>query len=156
MLRIETKDFMREIAALEKKLEKLVEDKASPRVLNRVAEETARLIVKRTRLGFGVTEQGQKIRLKRLSDKYMEMRRRRRRFIDPTTSPGKSNLTFTGQMLRSVQARKDRVQIPSGRNEKVAGFVSMGGRPFFNISKQERSQLVRYFKNLVGGFDAKL
>jgi len=72
------------------------------------------------------------------------------------TTPNKSNLTFSGQMLESMKIlkiKKNSVLIsPKGRrrksqltNEEVAERVS-GKRPFNNLSDLEIKKLIRFYR----------
>jgi hypothetical protein len=122
-----------------------------------LANTAITLIVKRTRLGFGVrTEGGQRYALSSVkwSDRYARLRRTYP--LDGTTAPGKHNLTLTGQMLRSVrilETTKDGVVIgPQGArddgktNEDIAKWNAQRGRVFMNLSQNEYGQLVRVFR----------
>lgn len=136
-------------------------------------------IVKRTRLGKGVEQDGaDPQQLKSLSQSYRDFRKGKLAFftkggvvvpykpkqgpkLDESTSASKSNLTLTGQMLKSIKvivARTGSVLVgPTGSrrsafggksltsNKEVAGFVSIE-RPFLNLSKPEKAGLARYFK----------
>jgi hypothetical protein len=115
------------------------------------------LIVKRTRLGFGVKRDGgQRYPLSSVkwSDKYARLRKSYP--LDETTRPGKNNLTLTGQMLRSVRVLSvsDTGVIigPQGprdddkTNEDIAKWNAKRGRVFMNLSQNEYGQLVRAFR----------
>ena len=68
--------------------------------------------------------------------------------LSPETSPGKSNLTQTGDMLdditANVTASNDKINITIGFNSakerKKAGYVSED-RPFMSLTKDEQKQL---------------
>jgi len=138
------------------KIQALLKDAKGPKVSRPLVEEAINLIVKRTRLGYGVKREfGTKEKLRRLSPKYIVTRSKSRR-LDSTTSARKSNLTFTGQMLRSVQviqAKDGKIVIgPKGyrddgkQNEKIAGYQVDQGRAFMNVSKLEFQQLLRFYR----------
>lgn len=140
------------------RLEKTVKDAASAPQCKALGEEAIRLIVKRTRLGYGVTTQGIKQPLKKLSPGYIKFRKKQN--LSEFTTPSRSNLTFTGQLLDSMRVMfvsQGRVVVgPKGlrnsklTNEKLAEYVAKAGRPFNNLSEQEESQLVRYYRRLFG------
>lgn len=119
-----------------------------------VGEEAKRLIQKRTRLGGSVkTNLGTRSRLKPLSDGYKKQRRNKRSDLDRTTSPARSNLTYTGQMLREIG-----VKIRNGSiilrfihpfAKKKAEWVQDAGREFFYISKPEFKQLQNIMRKRV-------
>jgi hypothetical protein len=116
------------------------------------AEEAANLIKARTRRGYGVAFDGAPAqRLKKLSREYIDHRKRTRSALSSETSPGKSNLTYSGQMLDSLYARRRRIgnwsinlkaQRDDGKtNLQVARYAAAGGRPFLFLSKSELSVL---------------
>lgn len=132
----------------------------NPAQMTALAEFAIQLIVKRTRLGFGVTESlGTRSPLKRLSTRYVKQRKMFSA-LDTTTRPQKSNLTLTGQLLRSMQitARKSgAIYIgPSGQrddgksNRKIAEYQMAQGRTFNRLSLNEYNQIVRYYRKSFG------
>lgn len=125
-----------------------------------IAERAIQLIVRRTQKGFGVkNNNGQEIPLKALSAVYIEQRKRKRSELDGTTSPIKSNLTFTGQMLRSMTVKNvtnKSVSIGPNRrrrkggltNEQIAEFVQKE-RPFNNLSFKEINAIVKFMDEVL-------
>lgn len=125
-----------------------------------IAERAIQLIVRRTQKGFGVkNNNGQEIPLKALSSVYIEQRKRQRKLLDGTTSPIKSNLTFTGQMLRSMTVKEitnKSVSIgPNKRrrkggltNEQIAEYVQKE-RPFNNLSFKEINAIVKFMDEVL-------
>lgn len=118
------------------------------------------IIVKRTRRGFGVKKDGGNVRkLKSLKKSYVAQRRRLASKLSRFTSPNKSNLTFTSQMLSSIKVVKTvktktgvvSVISPKGShsggqtNEEVAVFASLS-RPFFHLAKKEKRELIEVFE----------
>jgi hypothetical protein len=123
------------------------------------------LIYGDTKAGKGVASDqegaGVEIRLAALSDTYVEYRRKK--LNSKNFSPGpffkvsKSNLTFTGQMLESLdfEARQGLVRVfvsdtsrteLSGRrsklsNKDVADIVTRNGRPFLGLSQRNERTL---------------
>lgn len=72
--------------------------------------------------------------------------------LDGTTSPKRSNLTTTGEMLRSIAARlsgsKVIIEMLGSRNKKLleyhtSGTDKMPARPFFELTLSELKQLRR-------------
>lgn len=136
-------------------LDKTVDDITSNATLEDIGRAIAEIIRVRTRLGYGVSRQGSKrTKLKPLSDMYKAYRRQNRRRLSPETSPNKSNLTFTGQLLDSLTFKAGRGKLrvePSGRrrggltNLKLAEHVTDQGRPFLNLSDNELKQITRIF-----------
>ena len=138
------------------KIQRLLKEAKSQKVIEPVAEEMIKLIVKRTRLGYGVKKElGTRQLLKKLSPRYVAARARSRR-LSSTTAPRKSNLTFTGQMLESVSVIKSQngkiVIGPTGyrddgkRNEKIAEHQANQGRTFMNLSQLEFNQILRFYR----------
>ena len=113
------------------------------RELREVGDLSAEAIFNRTKKGLGVKlTGGNPSRLKRLSEQYVRFRRGFRSLASDT-SPSKSNLTLTGQMLASVQTTKVR----QGTKGKALVLVSTKGRA--NINKAEwQADQGRIFMNL--------
>lgn len=128
--------------------------------LKPTADFLAEIVVKRTRLGYGVDNNyGKKTKLAALSKRYVKSRTMFAG-LNPLTTPKKSNLTRTGQMLDSIRARtRDGIIIiePTGRrddglsNADVAMFAHMGSknrpkRVFMNVSELEFKQTLRFYR----------
>jgi hypothetical protein len=121
----------------------------------KIGEEMKRLILGRTRTGYGVSndkiDNPSKVRLASLSDTYIEFRRKRIGFRPGRFfSPSFSNLSLTGQMLDSldIEAREGFVKVyvrdnsrtgyGSGKtNKEVADHVRVK-RPFMAIDKEQK------------------
>lgn len=144
-----------------KKLKNILGDSAKPNELIPLSRFVIDIIVKRTRLGYGVNKNfGTKQRLKPLSTKYKDYRARFPN-LSASTSPGKSNLTLTGQMLESMQAyriQNGKVVIgPTGSrkgsfltNLKVADYQEEQGRTFNRLSGLEFQQVLRFYRKRFG------
>lgn len=167
------------LGKVEKAIRAAVADATNRDNTQKLMNEATRLVKVRTKLGFGVPEPGaQRERLKPLSDSYIEQRANKARYftkndkvfripipggpsrhpdLSETTTPTKSNLTFTGEMLDSlrgfVTGPGKGVVKPTGArtdgsgltNQQVANFVSEQGRPFLNLSNNEILQLKQKF-----------
>lgn len=130
----------------------------SKKQMRELGFEAIDIIVERTRKGQGVKRTGgRKGRLKRLSPRYIAYRKTQR--LDRTTSPRKSNLTFTGQMLRSMTVKTSsnrRVTWgPNKRrrkggltNERLGEIVSIA-RPFNNLSSRELTKLAKNIERVL-------
>ena len=134
-----SKDIKELMKTLEKAKEELLD------TIQDVGDEAANLIRKRTRLGYGVAEKGaSKHKLTALNEKYA---RRRKHLINTSlTTPKRSNLTQTGEMLDSLTAVKksdDTVEITFSSEEAMdkATWNTDKGRPFNNLSRSEIRQL---------------
>ncbi len=121
-----------------------LEDIVSSDTVDTIGETAVELIKKRTRLGYGVSEQGgSKKKLDALSEPYKKQRKKNKP-KGPST-PSKSNLTNTGDMLDSMIATKSgtgKVEIgfDNTEDQKKAEYVSEK-RPFNNLSKSETKQI---------------
>ena len=133
----------KDIKELLQKLEKAKEELLD--TIEDTGDEAANLIRKRTRLGYGVAEKGgTKKRLNNLTEKYAK--RRKHLINNSLTTPKKSNLTQTGEMLDSLCAKKksdNTVEITFSSEEAMdkATWNTDKGRPFNNLSKAEIRQL---------------
>lgn len=133
-----------------------VEAASSKETMELLGETAVDLIRRRTQLGYGVSQTGgPRQRLKKLSDVYIEYRKGNRARLSPLTTVRRSNLTFTGQMLRAlgtISAQQAKTEIATIgtrddglRNEDVAQWVTEKGRPWLNLSKPELAQLLRVY-----------
>ena len=166
------------VGNIEKKIQDQIQKSVSASLDKQLAQETAEQVKKRTQLGFGVDENGKQVKLSPLSESYRAQRRgevafytdefgRVRKYtpenpppLSSKTTPAKSNLTKTGQMLESLTGEvknnqilinvKGRRQDGSGlTNEEVAEFVESQGRRFLDLTIAERNVLVRKIKDRV-------
>jgi len=154
-------DPIRSFGKIMDRIRKATEDAGKASVMKATGDFTVGLIVKRTRLGYGVAKDfGSKASLKKLSEPYKESRKKFKG-LSPTTTAGKSNLTRTGQMLQSVKTlrtQNGRVAIgPSGTrrgssltNAEVAGYQEDQGRPFNRVSELEYKQVLRFYRRQFG------
>jgi hypothetical protein len=164
--------------ALKVSLNSRIKLAVSPIYMAQYGNKAAQLVKDRTRLGFGVSEEGApREALEPLSDSYKKQRAGEIAFaktkegklyafkpksppkLSSFTSVGKSNLTNTGQMLdniklKSVSTGRATLHITGKRdgskltNDEVAGFVSEK-RPFFHLSKTELKQIALLFQSVL-------
>ena len=137
-----------------KQLDELMRKVIARRNLDAVGEMVADQIRKRTRLGYGVEDDGKsQKKLKKLSNGYKDWRKKNRRALSGDTTPARSNLTQTGDMLDSIEhkVQGDSVEISvNGRfNQDKARWVTEGGRPFMNLSKAERNMVADMFRDII-------
>jgi hypothetical protein len=111
----------------------------------------------RIRTQLGKDLKGGKI--KRLAASTVAYRRRYSDNLDSNTSPGRSNLTATGQLLRAIEAKADKNKIVislknkrsrdlSGASSKVSNsevkdFQEDKGRFFFGLAEFEKNFILR-------------
>ena len=143
-----------------------------------LAQDTANIVKKRTQLGFGVDSNGRQFKLPALSESYRAQRKGDIAFftdsrgnvipyepatpprLSKKTTPAKSNLTKTGEMLESLtgEVKDNKIFIDvkglrkdgSGMtNKEVSDFVEAQGRTFLDLTSAERKQLIREIKNRI-------
>lgn len=133
---------------------------ASQKNMRLIGERCIQLIVRRTQQGLGVKMVGgAEMPLRALSQNYIAFRNKQRRNLDPTTTANKSNLTFTGQMLRSMTIKQVSNSIVRvGPNEKVRkggltnarlAEILQQKRPFNNLSAREIKTVVEFFDEIL-------
>ena len=162
------------ILEIQAEINKAVDRVKSRQNMQKIVDEAAVIIRRRTLLGFGVPVDGRKReRLKKLSSSYIEQRKgqavyftsksgkvirvptsakfRSRMSLSTKTTPSKSNLTLTGQLLDSLKGTvtgfgRGVIKVTGqrddgGTNEDIASFVDDNGRPFLHLSNNEIKQL---------------
>jgi len=141
--------------------------------LNKQARILAEQIVRRTRLGKGVNDAGKQTRLAPLKDSTKKQRRRYQRNLTSKTTPGRSNISATGQLLDSVRGRASGAELivfalnnrtrslsggrSSARHSDIITGLESGRigkntttpRPFFRVSDPERNQIARNIREEV-------
>lgn len=146
-----------DLKKFKEKLDKSLNTLISQQTLSPIAIELKNIIQRRTRLGSGVEESGQpKVPLAPLAPSTKKARKYKKGLgkLSELTSPNKSNLTESSQMLGSLRgyARKNAAAgtmevTPTGdRNRKLTAIHTLGGpnlpkRPFLNLSAQDIKQL---------------
>lgn len=142
---------------LRRDLIKALDRSVSKKALKPVARKAAQIIYRRVKSGRGVVNANKvpakATRLKKLSDKY-KSRRKKVGVKGKFGTPGKSNLTFTGQMLEALEgeAKKQRIEIfindsdrsdSDSSNSEIAEFVQEQGRPFLSLTKAELNIIIQ-------------
>lgn len=144
----------KDIKKVTDRLAKALKTTFSPRQMRGVAVKLVSTIRKRVRSGYGV--QGDfkpKQKLDALSPRYIDARKRFKG-LDSTTRPGKSNLTLTGQMLRTfkvitVTTKKVTVGFTDDFAGKKAEWVSIQGRPWLGVTNKEFEDMVSNYEKIV-------
>lgn len=119
-------------------------------------------IRKRVRLGYGVSGDGlPRKKLKAITAQTIKARQRLKdkNKLHPMTSPGRSNLTRTGQLTDAIVAKKDSkkriaVEIEENRDDGVLNSdIVLGqeneGRPFFYVTDLEKKRLFDLIKKQI-------
>ena len=151
--------FNRFASQFRNNLNKAIEDAFSINYLSQTGNDIVKQIQVRTRSGFGVQQNNaRQARLRPLSPQYVRSRRDAAKagILSNTTSPQRSNLTYTGNMLASItsSASRSRIQFGFSNPEAVstAEEVQSKGRPFFNLSSTEIRNLTRRFNARLRSF----
>jgi len=153
---------------LAQQTDKIITEMASNGDFNFLLKEVPNIIKIRTQLGKGVSSNGGKLSaLKKLeSDKYKELRKKSDK-LSSNTTPNRSNLTATGQLLDAIRGERSgnefRFFFISKRNADLSGRTSKAtnqdivkgqeeqGRPFFFLSKTELTRLSRSIRDAITG-----
>ena len=148
----------------ENKLKMALNKLASPQMLKQIGDKALDLVRERSTAGFGVQDTSDQIkpkkRFKRLSQPYIAQRARMAGKLSPRTSPEKSNVTLTGQMLDSMKSTvstgKVTIDVSGNRrgkgaksNKEVKGYVEEGGRPFNNLTTEDLKKLQTFVADVL-------
>jgi len=155
-------------------------------------DEVKDRIVKRTKLGIGVDPRGNGYKFPALSTNYREVRQGKARWftingqkiklikgdlvkkprLHSTTTPAKSNLTATGQLLKSLTTVKIktaqgigwaiRVGDNRGRglfggsskigNKELVGYLAAKGRRFMALTRSQKNEISRDIRHMIQKF----
>lgn len=132
-----------------KRIQRAVKETHSRTELKVIGNEAAKIIRRRTRLGYGVSRNfAERHRLRPLSAAYVEYRKSFGSLSSFTTSK-RSNLTLTGDMLdelgpTTITNQSVTLGFENTFSKQKAKWVTEGGRPFLFMSRLETKQLVRF------------
>ena len=119
---------------------------ALEKALQKISELLRNQIKTRTRLGYGVDDNGTQSKLKPLAKSTIKSRESKR--LSSETSPSTSNLTESGDMLDGMTARVSqytngtRIEIQlQAKDLKKAQYVSED-RPFMNLTSQQEQDTI--------------
>jgi hypothetical protein len=132
------------------RVQRAIKDLITRQYMTELGKFAADMIRLRTQLGYGVGRAGApREPLKPLSESYKQQRKKMQ--LNSNTSPTKSNLTRTGQLLSSHDVKSVSgatvVVGPTGSrndgltNEQVGTYVADQGRPYNNLSDVEAKRL---------------
>jgi hypothetical protein len=135
-------------------LEHIIRNTINDNLMRRLGQLAVDMVRQRTRLGYGVESfGGPQQKLKPLATGTVE--NRRRKTLSGDTSPKKSNLTATGELLDSIEFRlsggKIEVFITGARNQKITEYVSEE-RPFFALTKPQVSRLADLIEEAIRNY----
>lgn len=119
------------------------------RILKAIGIVALEMVRDRTRKGFGVKKEGGAAkRLNPLTSSTKATRRRlqKRGKLSENTSPTKSNLTSSGDMLDDLKLKVGKTSVTisiDGKDRQKAERVQNQGREFMNLSKKEINKIVK-------------
>lgn len=173
--------YQKDLRDFAKGFERELEKALNNRFFIKIGQLVSQVIYRRTVSGYGITShEGEKVSLKKLSPEYVKQReriysgvkqalkgrsakvkRRTNRFLGlgDYFSPKKSNLTFTGQMLKAIDykataygvslfIKNDQRKGSHLTNARVAGYVSES-RQFFGLTHDELEIVQREVENAI-------
>ena len=148
---MEFKDFSKE---LQQAMLKTLRSLSSKSAMKLLGEDFVKDLKKSLRLGRAAKEfNGSASTIKKLSKPYKDQRRRLKGkgLLHNETTPAKSNLTQTGEMIDDIntKARKREVTVgfKSRSSRDKAKWNTDSGRPFMNVSKGQFKRIVRKLNN---------
>lgn len=151
---------------IKRMVDKATDKAVSKNFLGALGKILSKDIKVRTRSGLGTEEAKDGGRLKRLeplnSEPYKKQRKRDKN-LSTKTSPSKSNLTRTGQLLDSiisrVKGKKIEISFKEGRkpdkygktvkNDDIVTWQETQRRPFFYISAPEQTRIDRLVRKKI-------
>lgn len=139
-------DLSKFSAHIQQACNKALTELLSPDNTQPIADELAEQIRLRTRLGKSLDgDGGEPTPLKPLSEKYKK-KRATYKGLSSSTTPNKSNLTLTGEMLDDVTgfAKPDgkiSIYVKDEFSKKKAGWNAEKGRPFLFLSRVQIERL---------------
>jgi hypothetical protein len=167
-IKINAKNMSGLVKNIDESLKKKVLQSFDDRDKYSLGDFIERLIRVRTRLGYGVDQnEGQKTKLKPLKDSTVKTRvnSKKRGDLSNETSPKRSNLTASGELLESIVYKLTKLGIKlyipktkhkgtDATNEEIASYMQNGTntapkRPFFNVSAAEIKQIKRFVQNII-------
>ena len=131
---------------LKKKLENLLDNDFKVKLANKIGQKASEMVKERTRSGLGVRKNNAPEKpLKALSPRYIKRRQalQAKGKLSRETTPSKSNLTKTGDMLDDIKYKSDAnsatIFVGDANREKAARGKK--DRPFMNLSKKEINEI---------------
>lgn len=141
---------------LKKQVDTALSAVLNKQTFNEIGKITADSIKNRTRLGKGVNQtEGKLEALIPLKETTKARRGAKKKAgkLSAQTTPARSNLTDTGEMLDSLKyessATEVRIYIEGANNQKKAIDQANAGRKFMNLSKSEVNTVLRYLQKKI-------
>lgn len=141
--------FESDLKSFRDKLDKALDELVSPKVLKEIGQFEADLIKRRSRLGSGVPKDGgAKVKFTELAPSTVVSRRKKK--LASETTPKKSNLTESGQLLNDlvskIEGRSTVIGHTKDRNKRIGAFHQTGGpklpqRRYLGLAKEDIKQI---------------
>lgn len=137
-----------------KNVEDIVKEVSKPKNLQTIGNTAVDIVRKRIRLGYGCDASGKRTKLKGLKDSYKKVRKKGKGKLSKSTTPAKSNLTFTGKMLNSMRAYLGKpgeivISFAKKYSLRKAQWVTENGRAFMGLTKQEQKRMTKEVSALI-------
>lgn len=146
-MKIKLDDFSKH---LQKQLKEAVDHVTSKTFLTQLGNELKEDIQKRTRLGYGVEEPlGKQSKFKALAESTKKSRKYKKKQgkLSGLSSPAKSNLTETGEMVDdmyvSTKVNLLQLKLKDQKNRDKAQWNEEKGRTFLNVSDSQYKTLIK-------------
>lgn len=151
-------DFEKELQDFADKVNKALNYLVEPKSLRSLGAKEAEVIKRRTRLGYGVPEDGgPKDKFANLKDstKLSRKYKGRQGKLSDQTSPNKSNLTSTGKMIDSIVSKvEDRTTVITieGDRKSIAAYHQAGTsrmrkRRFLGLAAEDIQQIKAFMQD---------
>jgi hypothetical protein len=150
------------LAKKARQIERIIQE--NPSAFDFLLVDVPELIRKRTRLGKGVSTTGgplEPLKKRKPNTRYEQLRKSAN--LSSETTPGRSNLTASGQLLESIVGERSQASFrfffrdsrkpgidgrsSSSTNSQIARGQREQGRPFFFLSKTEIGLLSRKIRD---------
>jgi phage gpG-like protein len=145
-----------DLKAFNDKLQRALEELVSSKNLQQIGDFEAGLVKRRSRLGYGVpTDGGSKQKFKALAPATIASRKRKK--LASETTPKKSNLTETGQLLNDlvakIEGRSTIIGHTKDRNKRIGAFHQTGGgrlpqRRYLGLAKEDIKQITAQMQDI--------
>lgn len=141
---------------LKKQVDSALRYTLNKQTFSEIGKMTADSIKNRTRLGKGVNQTEGKLEtllpLKESTKARRNIKKKTGKLSNQTT-PARSNLTDTGELLDSLKyessATEVRIYIEGANNQKKAIDQSKAGRKFMDLSKSEVNAVISYLQKKI-------
>lgn len=138
------------------KIDKALDELVAPKTLKTIGDFEAGLVKRRSRLGYGVPQDGgNKVKFADLSPITVASRKKKK--LASETTPKKSNLTETGKLLNDlvskIEGRSTIIGHTKDRNKRIGAFHQTGGgklpqRRYLGLAKEDIKQITAQMQDI--------